>query len=65
MLLNELRRPAIQQCSESIAKRFGKEGWPADRFLATRAEDEIAERDRGRLARRLSKAAARQNAREL
>jgi DNA replication protein DnaC len=59
LLLAELRLPAIKLVWASLAAQAdkeGKEGWPAGRFLAALAEQEIAERSRRRLERHLAEA---------
>lgn len=53
VMLNELRLPTIKTVWTSFAERADREGWPAARFLAAIAEQEIAERDRRRMERHL------------
>lgn len=56
LLLSELRLPGIKMIWAKIAQQADKEGWPAARFLANLAEQEIADRDRRRMERHLSEA---------
>ena len=56
LLLNELRLPATKVMWPQFAERADKEGWPAARFLAALAENELAERDRRRIERHLAEA---------
>lgn len=56
LLLNELRLPAIKTMWPQFSQRADKEGWPAARLLITLAEQELAERDRRRIARHLNEA---------
>ena len=56
LILNDLRLPAIKHNWPEMAARSDKEGWPAARFLAALAENEIAERDRRRIERHLGEA---------
>jgi DNA replication protein DnaC len=56
LLLNELRLPAMKVVWPRFAERADKEGWPAARFLAAVAENEVAERDRRRIERHLAEA---------
>ena len=46
--------PDIKMIWAELAARADKEGWPATRFLAALAENEIAERSRRRIARQAS-----------
>ncbi len=56
LLLSELRLPAIKLMWTALAARADKEGWPAARFLAALAENEIADRGRRRIERHLASA---------
>jgi DNA replication protein DnaC len=56
LLLNELRLPAMKVVGPRFAERADTEGWPAARFLAAVAENEVAERDRRRIERHLAEA---------
>src|SRR5215469_16672682 len=56
LLLGELRLPAIKLMWADLAAQADKEGWPAARFLAALAEQEIAERGRRRIERHLAEA---------
>jgi len=56
LLLAELRLCGLKQVWASIATLSDKEGWPAARFLAALAEQELAERNRRRFARNLQEA---------
>ena len=56
LLLNELRLPAMKTDWPRFAAQSDKEGWPAARLLAALAENELAERDRRRIARHLAEA---------
>lgn len=49
LLLGELRLPAIKLMWADLAAQADKEGWPAARYLAALAEQEIAERGRRRI----------------
>jgi DNA replication protein DnaC len=51
LLLGELRLPAIKLMWTDLAARADKEGWPAARYLAALAEQEVAERVRRRIER--------------
>jgi DNA replication protein DnaC len=53
LLLGELRLPAIKLLWADLAAQADKEGWPAARYLAALAEQEIAERGRRRIERHL------------
>jgi DNA replication protein DnaC len=54
LMLTELRLPAMKAMWPEIAALSDKEGWPASRFLATLAEQEMADRSRRRIARNLA-----------
>ena len=54
--LSALRLPTFKQMWPAMASRADKEGWPAARFLASLAEQEIAARDQRRRARHLEEA---------
>src|ERR1700720_701266 len=56
LLLSELRLPAIKLMWAALAARADKEGWPAARFLAALAEQEMADRGRRRIERHLASA---------
>src|SRR5207249_10768006 len=56
LLLAELRLPAVKLVWASLATQADKEGWPAARFLAALAENEIADRGRRRIERHLAEA---------
>jgi len=56
LLLGELRLPAIKLMWADLAARADKEGWPAARYLAALAEQEVAERARRRIERHLTDA---------
>ena len=56
LLLGELRLPAIKLMWADLAAQADKEGWPAARYLAALAEQEIAERGRRRIERHLADA---------
>jgi len=56
LLLGELRLPAIKLLWADLAAQADKEGWPAARYLAALAEQEIAERGRRRIERHLADA---------
>ena len=56
LLLSELRLPAIKLMWAGLAARADKEGWPAARFLAALAEQEVADRGRRRIERHLASA---------
>jgi DNA replication protein DnaC len=55
-LLGELRLPAIKLMWADVAARADKEGWPAARYLAALAEQEVTERARRRIERHLTDA---------
>ena len=50
-VLNELRLPTVKRLWAALAEQSNKEGWMAERFLATVMEHELAERDTRRLER--------------
>src|ERR1700737_2250082 len=56
LLLTELRLPAVKLLWASLATQADKEGWPAARFLAALAEQEMVERSRRRFERHLAEA---------
>jgi DNA replication protein DnaC len=56
LLLGELRLPAIKMMWADVAARADKEGWPAARYLAVLAEQEVTERARRRIERHLTDA---------
>lgn len=56
LLLAELRLPGIKAIWARLAAQSDKEGWPAARFLATLAENEVADRGRRRIERHLVEA---------
>jgi DNA replication protein DnaC len=56
LLLGELRLPAIKLMWADLAVRADKEGWPAARYLAALAEQEVTERVRRRIERHLTDA---------
>ena len=49
LLLTELRLPGVKAIWPRIAAQSDKEGWPAARFLAALAEQEVADRSRRRI----------------
>ena len=51
MMLTELRLPTIRAPWETVAQTANGEGWPAERFLSTVLEMEIAEREVRRIER--------------
>ena len=51
MMLTELRLPTIRAQWEAVAQTANHEGWPAERFLSTVLEMEIAEREIRRIER--------------
>src|SRR6202790_4569759 len=53
LLLSELRLPGIKLIWTALAETADKEGWPAARFLAALAEQEMVERSRRRFERHL------------
>jgi DNA replication protein DnaC len=56
LLLGELRLSGIKLIWTALAATADKEGWPAARFLAALAEQEMVERSRRRFARHLEEA---------
>ena len=56
LLLSELRLPGIKLIWAALAETADKEGWPAARFLAVLAEQEMVERSRRRFERHLEEA---------
>ena len=56
LLLGELRLPGIKLIWAALAETADKEGWPAARFLAALAEQEMVERNRRRFERHLEEA---------
>src|ERR1700734_2964259 len=56
LLLGELRLPGIKLIWAALATTADKEGWPAARFLAALAEQEMVERNRRRFERHLEEA---------
>lgn len=56
LLLSELRLPGFKISWARLAEQSDKEGWPAARFLAALAEQEMAERGRRRIERHLIEA---------
>ena len=56
LLLSELRLPGIKLIWAALADTADKEGWPAARFLAALAEQEMVERSRRRFERHLVEA---------
>jgi hypothetical protein len=48
-ILTELRLPTVKRIWAARAKQSNKEGWPAERFLVTVMEHELAERETRRL----------------
>jgi DNA replication protein DnaC len=56
LLLGELRLPGIKLMWSKFAEQADKEGWPAARFLAALAEQEVADRARRRIERHLAEA---------
>ncbi len=50
-ILNELRLPTVKRLWTALAEQSNKEGWPAERFLVSVMEHELAERDTRRLER--------------
>ena len=51
LMLTELRLPTIRTQWQSVAQTANREGWPAERFLSTVLEMEIAEREIRRIER--------------
>ena len=56
LILAELRLPAVRRLWADIAAQADKEGWPAARFLAALAEQEVADRARRRIERHMAEA---------
>jgi DNA replication protein DnaC len=56
LLLSELRLSGMKLVWSALAATADKEGWPAARFLAALAEQELADRGRRRFARHLAEA---------
>lgn len=56
LILSELRLPAVKAVWQKLADQADKEGWPAARFLAALAEQEMVERGRRRFERHLQEA---------
>ena len=56
VLLSEFRLPTFKLMWAKLAEQSDKEGWPAARFLAALAENEMADRGRRRIERRLVEA---------
>ena len=56
LLLSELRLPTFKLMWAKLAEQSDKEGWPAARFLAALAENEMADRGRRRIERHLAEA---------
>ena len=56
LLLGELRLPGVKLIWAALATTADKEGWPAARFLAALAEQEMVERNRRRFERHLDEA---------
>ena len=56
LLLGELRLSGVKLAWAALAASADKEGWPAARFLAALAEQEMAERSRRRFERHLEEA---------
>jgi DNA replication protein DnaC len=55
-MLGELRLSGVKLVWSALAATADKEGWPAARFLAALAEQEIADRGQRRFARHLAEA---------
>ena len=53
LLLHELRLPGVKAIWPKLAAQSDKEGWPAARFLAALAEQEVADRSRRRIERHM------------
>ena len=51
LALGELRLPGVKRVWAALAATADKEGWPAARFLAALAEQEMVERRRRRFER--------------
>ena len=56
LLLSELRLPGVKAIWPKLAAQSDKEGWPAARFLAALAEQEVADRSRRRIERHMAEA---------
>ena len=56
LLLGELRLPGVKLVWAKLAATADAEGWPAARFLASLAEQEMVERSRRRFERHLEEA---------
>ena len=56
LLLDELRLSGVKLVWAALAETADKEGWPAARFLAALAEQEMVERSRRRFERHLEEA---------
>ena len=56
LLLSELRLPGVKLVWAALAATADKQGWPAARFLAAVAEQEMVERGRRRFERHLEEA---------
>jgi DNA replication protein DnaC len=56
LLLSELRLSGVKLVWSALAATADKEGWPAARFLAALAEQELADRGRRRFSRHLAEA---------
>ena len=56
LLLSEPRLCGVKLVWNALAATADKEGWPAERFLAALAEQELADRGRRRFARHLAEA---------
>ena len=54
MMLTELRLPTIRAQWHSVAETANREAWPAERFLSTLLDMEIAEREMRRIERHRS-----------
>ena len=54
MMLTELRLPTLRMHWERVAESANHEGWPAERFLSTLLEMEMAERELRRIERHRS-----------
>ena len=51
-----MRLPGVKLISAALAETADKDGWPAARFLAALAEQEMVERSRRRFERHLEEA---------
>src|SRR5690348_1770535 len=54
LLLSELRLPGVKAIWPKLAALSDKEGWPAARFLAALAEQEVADRARRRIEQHMA-----------